>query len=321
MALIPAADLAARAAADLGIAVARSLPETRSSTHVLQIPVLMATGNLIPLRPRTSTAVDLKRLEISNGAMRVQYDLDMNAPSQRYISDCCQGGGVYEAAAMNLLTQVLKPGDTFVDVGAHVGFFSMMAAALVGPAGRVVAFEPNADNYASLRNNVSLNGYSHVVCVNSVVGDRDGEAVFFENLDNDGGHGLWDPGLHPFNELSKARQQARRLPITTLDTALSGLGVQSIKAVKIDTEGAEVQVLKGGARCLAAPEIELLVCEDNEFGLATLGTSSAELRRTLEKLGFAVRVQDEQGQLREIDADTPFESVAADNFYCFRRNS
>lgn len=281
----------------------------------------MAAGNLIALKPRTSTAVDPKRLEISHGAMRVQYDLDMNAPSQRFIYDCCQGGGVYEAATTNLLTQVLKPGDTFVDVGAHVGFFSMMAAALVGPAGRVVAFEPNAENYASLRNNLSLNGYAHVICVNSAVGDRDGEAVFFENLDNDGGHALWDPGLHPFNELSKARQQARRLPITTLDTALSGLGVQSVKAVKIDTEGAEVQVLNGGARCLAAPGIELLVCEDNEFGLANLGTSGAELRQTLAQLGYTVCVADQQGQLREIGAETPFESASVDNFYCFRRCS
>ena len=281
----------------------------------------MTTGKFISLKPRTSTAVDLQRMEISHGAMRVQYDLDLNAPSQRFIYDCCQGGGVYEALTTNLLTRVLKPGDAFIDVGAHVGFFSMIAAALVGPAGRVVAFEPNAENYASLRNNVSLNGYAHVVCVNSAAGDRDGEVKFFENLDNDGGHALWDPGLHSFNEKSKARQTTRRLPIATLDTDLSGLGVQSIKAVKIDTEGAEVQVLRGGARCLAAPGIELLVCEDNEFGLASLGTSGTELRRALEKLGFVVCVQDAQGALRQIDANTPLESASVDNFYCLRRNS
>ena len=281
----------------------------------------MTEGNLITLKPRTSMAVDLKRLEISHGTLRVQYDLDMNAPSQRFIYDCCRSGGVYEATTTNLLTEFLKPGDTFVDVGAHVGFFSIMAAALVDPGGRVIAFEPNAENYASLRNNVLLNGYAHVVCVNSAVGDHDGEAVFYENIDNDGGHALWDPGLHPFNQQSKARQQARRLPMTTLDTALAGLGVQSVKAVKIDTEGAEVRVLNGGARCLAAPGIELLVCENNEFGLASLGTSSTELRRTLANLGFAVCVQGEQGELREIDADTPVHSDSVDNFYCFRGKS
>ena len=278
----------------------------------------MQTGKFVTLEPRTSTAVDLKRLEISHGAMRVQYDLDVNAPSQRFIYDCCRSGGVYEAATTNLLTGYLKPGDAFVDVGAHVGFFSMMAAALVGPAGRVIAFEPNADNYASLKNNVSLNGYSNVVCVNSAVGDHYGEAVFFENLDNDGGHALWDPGLHPFNQQSRARQQARRLPMSTLDTALSGLGVRSIKAIKIDTEGAEVQVLKGGTRCLTTQGIELLVCEDNAFGLANLGTSSAELRQLLENFGFTVCVRDEQGGFQPIRADAPLDSPGVDNFYCFK---
>jgi FkbM family methyltransferase len=273
----------------------------------------------VALKPRASTAVDLKPLELCHDAKRVRYALDMNAPSQRFIYDCCQGVGVYEPATANLLTQFLGPGDVYVDVGAHVGFFSMMAAALVGPSGRVIAFEPDADNFRSLGENASLNGGANVVCVNSAVGEREGEALFYENADNDGGHALWDPGLHPFNRQSRERQRTRRLPMTTLDTALAGLKVQSVKALKIDTEGAEVQVLKGGARSLAAPGPRLLICENNEFGLAKLGTSSTELRQALERLGFSVSVQGEDGELRELAPGAPFDSASVDNFYCLRR--
>jgi len=275
----------------------------------------------IALKPRSSGAVDLKRLQMSHGDKRVLYDLDMNAPSQRFIYDCCHGIGSYEPATANLLTQHLGPGDTFVDVGAHVGYFSLLAAALVGPRGRVIAFEPDAENHRSLLHNVSLNGCANVACVNTAVGERDGEAEFFENLDNDGGHALWNPGLHPFNARSKARQQSRRLPIQTLDGALDGLGVRSVRAVKIDTEGAELQVLRGGARCLAAPGVQLLVCEDNEFGLAHLGASGGELRQALARLGFAACVQDRDGELREVAVDAPFEGGSVGNFYCFRRGS
>ncbi len=278
----------------------------------------MTTGDPISLKRRTTSEVDPYRMELSHGAMRVQYDLDLNAPSQRFIYDCCQGGGVYEAATAFLMTQVLRPGDTFVDVGAHVGFFAMIAGAIVGPSGRVIAFEPNAENFAALQNNATLNGFAHVTCINSAVGDRDGEATFFENLDNDGGHALWDPGLHPFNEQSRDRQAMRRLPIARLDTVLPSLGVGSVKAVKIDTEGAEVQVLDGGRQCLAAPGLALLVCEDNEFGLERLGTSGVELRRALDKLGFAVCVLDGKGGLQQIAVDAPHQSASVDNFYCVR---
>jgi FkbM family methyltransferase len=278
----------------------------------------MESGNFVTLKPRTSTAVDLKRLEIGHGTMRVQYDLDMNAPSQRFIFDCCRNGKVYETATTNVLTATLKPGDTFIDVGAHVGFFSLIAAALVGPQGRVIAFEPNTDNFASLQRNVALNGFENVTCMHAAVGDHEGDVEFFENLDNDGGHALWNPGLHPFNEMSKLRRQSRRVPMTTLDSALSALGVIVIKAVKIDTEGAEVQVIKGGARCLAAAELELLVCEDNEFGLTNLGASEAQLKKMLADLGFSVCVPDKQGKFHPIAAGAAIDSGRIENFYCFR---
>ena len=74
----------------------------------------MTTGDPISLKRRTTSEVDPYRMELSHGAMRVQYDLDLNAPSQRFIYDCCQGGGVYEAATAFLMTQVLHPGDTFL---------------------------------------------------------------------------------------------------------------------------------------------------------------------------------------------------------------
>jgi FkbM family methyltransferase len=275
---------------------------------------------IITLQPRTSFVADPKVLEIQIDGQPVRYELDLNAPTQRYIDqNCCQAEGMlYEASTVLVLATTLKSGDVFVDVGAHVGYFSMIAASLVGPRGRVIAFEPNPENFLALQRNAALNAYPHVVCVNSAVGEQDGSVTFYNNADNDGGHALWDPGLHDFNRRSRVCPEPVTVPMTTLDAALARLRVASVKAVKIDTEGAEVRVLQGARHCLSSESNRLLVCENNEFGLQSLGSSSLELRNRLRQFGFVVCVTDADGRYREIDPAAPLAQEFVENFYCFR---
>jgi FkbM family methyltransferase len=273
----------------------------------------------VRLKPRTSTTVDLKRLDIVVAGKAVHYDIDQNAPTQRFICECCQNGQLYEAATVVALVDILKAGDTFVDVGAHVGFFSLIAAALVGPEGRVVAFEPDEANRTSLQQNVSINGFQHVACISAAVGERDGEVTFFENIDNDGGHALWDPAVHPFNEQCRTQRRSRTLPMTTLDSALSGLGLSSIKAIKIVTEGAELRVIQGATGVLTSAGVRLLVCANNEFGLNQLGTSHEELVRAIEKLGFAVCVAGDRGRFEKIGGLVSGPRQVVGNLFCFKK--
>src|SRR3989338_8733486 len=85
--------------------------------------------------------------------------------------------GEYEAASMAYCKSVLKPGMTFVDVGANIGLFSLMAARQVGPTGKVYAFEPGADNCTLLRKNIEQNGYRNVTIVEKAVSEKPGPAT------------------------------------------------------------------------------------------------------------------------------------------------
>ena len=115
---------------------------------------------------------------------------------------------MYEPDTCSLLTSVLRDGDTFVDVGTHVGFFSSLAASLVGNDGRVVSFEPEARNFGAAQRSRRLNGFANVDRVNAAVGAEEGQAEFWVNADNDGGHALWNVGNHGYNQLSRAARES-----------------------------------------------------------------------------------------------------------------
>jgi FkbM family methyltransferase len=192
---------------------------------------------------------------------------------------------MYEPDTSSLLTSVLRDGDTFVDVGTHVGFFSSLAASLVGADGRVVSFEPEARNFGQLNDHVALNGFSNVDRVNAAVGAEEGQAEFWVNADNDGGHALWNVGKHGYNQLSRQRENRQVVPVTTLDSHFAKAGLRIPKLIKIDAEGCELGVLKG-AGALLARGVPYVICEINHFALEQMGTSEAELRAFMSGYGY-----------------------------------
>lgn len=216
----------------------------------------------------------------------VRLALDPARMSQRMMLECLGREELYEPETTQFLVSVLRPGDAFVDVGTHVGYFSSLAAAVVGPAGKVVSFEPEADNFARLLDNLRLNSFAHVEPVNMAVGEAEGEAEFFVNADNDGGHALWDVGLHAFNRLSREAPRSRRVKVTSLDAFLGDRDLPPLRAIKIDAEGAEQQVLRGAESLLRARPVPFVICEVNRFGLERMGASEAGLRAYMAELGY-----------------------------------
>src|SRR3989344_2665787 len=71
-----------------------------------------------------------------------------------------------------LVSKYLKKGDVFVDVGAHIGYFTLLASKIVGPVGRVYAFEPNTNNFKLLQKNVKRNKLNNVICINKAIADK-----------------------------------------------------------------------------------------------------------------------------------------------------
>jgi len=246
-------------------------------------------------------------LEIRIRGETLKYLLDLNAPCQRLIFDWCQDDFLYEFPSVLALDSVLRPGDTFLDVGAHIGFFTLIAAGMVGPSGRVVAFEPDPTNFRFLQRNIELNRLRHVVLINAAAGENEGAATLYENLDNDGGHALWPPGLHPMNHRSKGHTKSYTVAQVTIDTVAERLGLGAIRAMKIDTEGAEVKVVKGATRRLADRTLSLVICEHLLFALQAMGTSTADLFRFFYSNGYQGYLSSNAIDFSEVKVDRDFQ--------------
>jgi FkbM family methyltransferase len=188
----------------------------------------------------------------------------------------------YEPPTRDLLERVLRAGDLFVDVGAHWGFFSLLAA--THPAGGidVVAFEPDLTNALTLTENVARNGLANaitVVC--AACGNRNEMAPLVLNTTM--GHSIRGIGLAP-----AARGVSKWVPVVTLDGALAGMGKQAARLIlKIDAEGFEPNVIVGAQALLAAGRIALIIWERGPAFSEGLGRAAMmQMTALLSDCGF-----------------------------------
>jgi FkbM family methyltransferase len=141
-------------------------------------------------------------------------------------------GGSYEPDQTRLFQQHIPSGATVFDVGAHVGYYTVLSAVLTGPRGRVCAFEPNPANHAFLQRHVALNRLDNVAIENAAVSDRNGTAAFSFGTGS---------GTGRLNNSGTLQVRTLRLDDFCADHDLRP------GFMKIDVEGAELDVLRGAA--------------------------------------------------------------------------
>ena len=144
--------------------------------------------------------------------------------------------GNNELPVQEALHTLLSPGDVCFDVGANVGFFTLLAARSVGPEGRVVAFEPGPDNLTTLRKNVAQNDASQVMISPCAVSNTDGTDQLLL-AEYSGGHSLVTQSIEAAGSMT--------VNTVTLDTFVRDHHARQPDVVKIDVEGAELAVLEG----------------------------------------------------------------------------
>jgi FkbM family methyltransferase len=145
--------------------------------------------------------------------------------------------GRYEPSKRRDLRNFLKPGMTFIDVGGNRGDFSLLAARAVGPTGRVVTVEPAPENCDCLRKMIETNKLTNMEVVQAALWDEDGEGEL-HLATKTGWHSLTPrPGLPEVGTVA--------VRLVKLDNLVAELGIDRVDAVKIDVEGAEIQVLLG----------------------------------------------------------------------------
>ena len=206
----------------------------------------------------------------------------------RFISRAIREQGLWEPFETRLLHGILKRGDVVIDAGANIGYFSILAAACVGAAGRVLAFEPEPCNCRLLRANCVLNGVdSRVQLFEMALAERDGAGTLYLHPDNLGDHCIYAGG---------ARHRA--VPIVCRAGApLLQPHYPRINFLKLDTQGAEAAVLRGLLPLLldSVPALCLLV-ELTPYALRQAGASGAQLLDMLELLELPFAIVDQQQQ-------------------------
>ena len=186
------------------------------------------------------------------------------------------------AADERIVTRLLGPGATYVDVGANVGTLAAAAAARVGPGGTVHAIEANPTIAGFLRENMRLNGFDQVTVHNVAVGAGPGTIRISQRRADD------------MNFVS-ADGDGVAVELTTLDTLLGGL--ERIDLLKIDVEGFEKFVLDGAARVLSVSRnVYIELFDENS---ARYGYGAAEILERLRRHGFACHVMGPDGTLRD----------------------
>jgi len=225
-------------------------------------------------------------LTTGSGPRQLRLLLDPEQMSQRFMLNDLTAGRLYESETSNFIGSILQPGDTFVDIGAHVGYFSMLASQLVGPGGAVYSFEPEPRNFSHLLEHIEVNRATNVRPMHMAVGAAPSVADFFVNADNDGGHALWEVGRHPFNERSREAPTTRKVFVTSLDTIFQGRDMRTLKAIKMDAEGAEFAILVGARELLRRARVPFIIAEINRFGLESMGASERHVRNVMQEMGY-----------------------------------
>ncbi len=203
---------------------------------------------------------------------RLELDLSDLIQRQVYL-------GVYEREETNLVLGYLQPGMTFVDVGANIGYYTLMAASRVGPSGRVFSVEPSQYAVERLEKTVRENHLSQVTVVRGGLSDRASEERLF----------IPEPGNHTPTMLGEANAPSTAIQVKTLDVCLSEWNVERVDLIKIDVEGFEPRVLGGAAQAMAAGRIRAILCEFNDYWLRRAGTSGRQLYEKLVAAGYGDR--------------------------------
>jgi len=213
---------------------------------------------------------------------------------------------LYERSERRALWRQLEAGSTFVDVGAHIGFYTLLAAKRVGPEGRVIALEPDPDTSQRLVRNVTANPdlASRIRVIAAAASSRAGSAVL---------HRV-SPGNMGANTLSADGEgPATTVVTTTLDRVFAEQGIDPGRAVvKIDAEGHERDVLRGFHATLAGSAKPALLVELADVHLRRSGSSSVELATELAALGYRL-LEIQPRRLRPLNpaAPPPFVNVLA----------
>ncbi len=217
--------------------------------------------------------------------------------------------GVHEPAETALLERVLTPEMTMLDLGANVGYFSVLASRL---AKKVFAFEPEPRNYALLLDNIRENEVANVMPISCAISNQTGMMRLYLDKFNFGGHTLGA------DNVQTSADGYINIPTVTLDAFISSQTRQSTHSVhvdflKMDVQGAEGQVIEGGERTLRDNDVKILM-EYWPDGLRKMGTHPLDLLEKLRSWGFSISAVEPNGARRMDDLSALLQQAETNSY-------
>ena len=234
------------------------------------------SGKNLPLR------LSFKASLFAPTRVRIEPHVSMLLDPNDLVSRVILETGAWEPESWLAIRSHLRPGDTFVDVGAHIGYHSLKAAAVVGPSGRVIAVEPNARTVRELQDNIRESGAESIIVQPVACSDTEGSIeLFVAPRANTGQTSLSRQNASQ----AGSAVESYRVRARPLDAVIRESGVSRVDVIKIDVEGAELLVLKGAQGTIARYR-PLLIVEIVDEQLKAMGTSSNEVISFARSVGY-----------------------------------
>ncbi|NMG05944.1 FkbM family methyltransferase [Brasilonema sp. UFV-L1] len=244
-----------------------------------QFPLL--PNRVVKWLNRYDTAITYPQLpvvvQISSYGRSNQFEIrNLHADIQRNI----YFRGYYEIREINIVKQFLRAGDIFVDVGANIGLYTILASNIVGQGGRVIAFEPSNQISKHLRRNLEINFIKNVKVEQIALSRENGLATWSGVMDTNEGAGSIIRNPENYTSIIEEVKTLK------FDDYFVSHAFKKIRFMKIDVEGAEMLVLQGMSQVLEKKAVEYLMIEVSDYLLPTVGSSSQELFQMLQKSGY-----------------------------------
>lgn len=189
--------------------------------------------------------------------------------------------GIWEESETELIKKIVSDGDVVLDLGANIGYYTMIFAKLIGPKGKVFAFEPEPNNFELLKKNLTINGYQNSTIEDAAVSDENGEIKLYLSEGRATNH-------RTFHSKSVSKNFVVVKKVKLDDYFKNNPIRKRISFVKMDVEGSELDALKGMTSILNENKNIKILIEFAPQNIREFGAQPSDLLKILRNHGFSL---------------------------------